>query len=112
MSDDHRLRHALTVTITADAEGVLAELTPTPVETPAELAATWVGRWCRGACRRTSIDTLSWPGHTMQMTIVIDEATHAHLAPLGDPADIAAAIINGTAADLLASKRRGFLGPS
>lgn len=104
----------VTVTITASTEAILAELTPTDCETAAELAAEWVARWCRGHCHRTSIDTLSWPGHTVQMTIRLDAATHAHLMALAregryDPVDMASAIVNGRADQLVAAKRRGRL---
>jgi hypothetical protein len=110
MSDDH----TLIVIVTGDTEDVLTQLSPTPLETAAEVGATWVARWCRGASLRTSIDTLSWNAHTVQMAIRLDPTIHERLIALArerqrDPVDMASAIINATAADLLAAKRRGFL---
>ena len=107
MSDDV----TLIVIITADTEDILTELAPTPLETPAEVAAAWVGRWCRGASLRTSIDALSWPAHTMQMAIRLDPVTHERLIVIArerecNAVDMASAIINATATDLLAGKRR------
>ena len=78
MSDDH----TLIVTVTGDTEDVLTQLSPTPLETAAEVGATWVARWCRGASLRTSIDTLSWNAHTVQMAIRLDPTIHERLIAL------------------------------
>lgn len=114
MSDETTSCHTLTVVVTADAEAILTELTPHPWGTVPGLAAEWVGRWCRGACRRAPLDVLSWPGETLRVNIDLDDRTYGQLAILSlafelDRQTMASAIINSTARELMAAKRRGRL---